>query len=73
VASEAERLLGGAGSAPAARLGLPENAPREELHRAAFYALRRWQGQAENPMFGRRAADACRVVVRTCEGILAPH
>jgi hypothetical protein len=73
VASEAERLLGGAGSAPAARLGLPENAPREELHRAAFHALRRWQGQAENPMFGRRAADACRVVVRTCEGILAPH
>jgi hypothetical protein len=73
VASEAERLLGGTGSAPAARLGLPENAPREELHRAAFHALRRWQGQAENPMFGRRAADACRVVVRTCEGILAPH
>jgi hypothetical protein len=73
VATEAERLLGGAGSAHSARLGLPENAPREELHRAAFHALRRWQGQAENPMFGRRAADACRVVVRTCEGILAPH
>jgi len=73
VSSEAERLLGGAGSAHSARLGLPENAPREELHRAAFHALRRWQGQAENPMFGRRAADACRVVVRTCEGILAPN
>ncbi len=71
VATEAERLLGGAGSAPAARLGLPENAPREELHRAACHALRHWQGQAENPMFGRRAADACRVVVRTCEGMLA--
>jgi hypothetical protein len=71
VAEEAERLLGGTGSAAFARLGLPENAPREELHRAAFTALRRWQGQAENPMFGRRAADACRVVVRTCEGILA--
>jgi hypothetical protein len=70
VATEAERLLGGAGSAPSARLGLPENTPREEVHRAAFHALRRWQGQAENPMFGRRAADACRVVVRTCEGIL---
>jgi hypothetical protein len=73
VATEAERLLGGAGSAPSARLGLPEHTPREEVHRAAFHALRRWQGQAENPMFGRRAADACRVVVRTCEGILAPH
>jgi len=73
VVEEAERLLGGTGSAPATRLGLPVDAPREELHRAAFHALRRWQGQAENPMFGRRAADACRVVVRTCEGILSPH
>ncbi|MGH3760319.1 dynamin family protein [Actinophytocola sp.] len=72
VAEEAERLLGGTGNAPPARLGLPEDAPREDVHRAAFDALRRWQGQAENPMFGRRAADACRVVVRTCEGILAP-
>ncbi|HEV7650950.1 MAG TPA: dynamin family protein [Actinophytocola sp.] len=73
VAEEAERLLGGTGSAPATRLGLPDNVPREELQRAAFHALRRWQGQAENPIFGRRAADACRVVVRTCEGILSPH
>ncbi|HWM00042.1 MAG TPA: dynamin family protein [Nocardioidaceae bacterium] len=73
VAEEAERLLGGAGNTPTARLGLPADAPREEVHRAAFGALRHWQGQAENPMFGRRAADACRVVVRTCEGILAPH
>jgi hypothetical protein len=24
-------------------------------------------------MFGRRTADACRVIVRTCEGILATH
>jgi hypothetical protein len=69
---EAERLLGGAGNAPAVRLGLAGDAPREELHRAAVTALRRWQGQAENPMFGRRTADACRVVVRTCEGILSP-
>ncbi len=73
VAEEAERLLGGSGSAPSARLGLPAGAPPDELHRAAFTALRRWQGQAENPMFGRRAADACRVVVRTCEGMLSPR
>lgn len=69
-AAEAERLLGGTGNAPPVRLGLPGDAPGAELHRAAFVALRRWQGQAENPMLGRRAGDACRVVVRTCEGIL---
>ena len=68
---EAERLLGDAGAAPAVRLGLPADATVEQLCRAADDTLRRWQRHAENPMFGRRAADACRVVVRTCEGILA--
>jgi hypothetical protein len=33
-------------------------------------ALSRWQDLAENPMTARAAADACRVVVRTCEGLL---
>ena len=28
------------------------------------------QDLAENPMTARAAADACRVVVRTCEGML---
>jgi hypothetical protein len=68
---EAERLLGDAGSTPAVRLGLPDEAGTEELRRAAYLALRRWQGHTENPLFGRRAADACRVLVRTCEGILS--
>jgi hypothetical protein len=63
-------VLGGAGNTPAARLGLPETAPPDELRRAAQDALRRWRGLAENPMLGRRAADACRVLARTCEGLL---
>jgi hypothetical protein len=71
ISEEAERLLGDAGVAPAVRLGLPPDAGAEHLHRAAHEMLRRWQRHAENPMFGGRAADACRVVVRTCEGILA--
>ena len=37
---------------------------------AALAALSRWQDLAENPMTARAAADACRVVVRTCEGML---
>lgn len=67
---EAERLLGDAGMSPAARLGLPSDADRATLRRAAHATLVRWQRTAENPMLGRRAADACRVLVRTCEGIL---
>jgi hypothetical protein len=71
IAAEAERLLGDEGVAPEVRLGLPIGVDRHELRRVAFAALRRWQGHAENPLFGRRAADACRVLVRTCEGIMA--
>jgi len=70
---EAERLLGGAGIAPAVRLNLPPGTGPGELSRAAHIALRQWQRHAENPMFGRRTADACRLIVRTCEGILAAH
>jgi hypothetical protein len=70
VAAEAERLLGDAGTAVPARLGLPPDIPPQEIRRAAFAALERWQRHAENPMFTRAATDACRVVVRTCEAML---
>ncbi len=71
LSEEAERVLGSAGTAPAVRLGLPVDGDRAQLHRTAIDLLQRWQGHAENPLLGHRAADACRVVVRTCEGILA--
>lgn len=70
-AEEAERLLGDGGSAPEIRLGLAPGAPPHELRRAGFAALERWQRHAVNPMLGRPAAEASRVVVRTCEGLLA--
>jgi Dynamin family len=69
-AEDAERLLGGEGNAPAARLGLPDVASPEILRKAAQDSLRHWRDLAENPMLGRRAADACRVLARTCEGLL---
>jgi hypothetical protein len=67
---EAERLLGGEGNTPTARLGLPEAATPEELRRAAQDSLRKWRRLAENPMLGRRSANACQVLARTCEGII---
>ncbi|MDQ4119668.1 MAG: dynamin family protein [Actinomycetota bacterium] len=68
---DAELLLGAAGPAPHLRVGLPPGAGPAELRSAAFAALRRWQHHAANPLLRRAATDACQVVVRSCEGILA--
>lgn len=73
--SEAERLLGGDGGAAAARLGLDPVASPGELRGAALDSLRKWRRRAESPLAGRGVADIARVVVRSCEGLLAalPH
>ncbi len=70
-AVEAEQLLGDAGAGAAARLGLPPDAPVAALRSAAFGALERWQRHASNPMYTRATTDACHVVIRSCEGLLA--
>ncbi|MGH3751535.1 MAG: dynamin family protein [Pseudonocardiaceae bacterium] len=71
VLDEAERLLGEAGGAPEVRLGQPPGSGADELRQAALEALARWRRRAENPLSGRAVADACRVVVRSCEGMVA--
>ncbi|WP_028924385.1 dynamin family protein [Pseudonocardia acaciae] len=71
VRTEAERLLGGDGGATAARLGLDPNADPRETQAAALEALSRWRRRAENPLSSRAQTDAARVVMRSCEGILA--
>lgn len=68
---EAERLLGGEGGSAAARLGLDPAAGESELRSAALEAVTRWQRRAESPMSSRMISDIARVVVRSCEGILA--
>ncbi len=69
--SEAERLLGGHGAATPNRLGLAPDAEPEQLREAVIAALGRWQRRAENPLSDRAASDRARVVVRSCEGMLA--
>ncbi|MBC3190528.1 dynamin family protein [Pseudonocardia sp. C8] len=66
----AERLLGGDGVHPLSRLGLPVGSGRDEAVRAAQLALVQWQRRAEHPSSGRDVREACRVLVRTCEGLL---
>jgi serine/threonine-protein kinase len=67
---EVNCLLGAYGTSAAERVGLPPDAPVEEVRAALEHALERWQQQAESPMSSRARSDAARVLVRTCEGLL---
>jgi hypothetical protein len=69
--AEMDLLLGGAGAAPTARLGLPADAPPERIAAEAREALARWQTLAEHPFSARELKMAARAVARSCEGILA--
>lgn len=71
-ADEVDRLLGGAGAAPAARLGLAPDAGVDELAAVLGQTIARWRARAESPMSSRAEAEAAGVLVRTCEGMLAP-
>jgi hypothetical protein len=69
--AEAERLLGNGGPRAAQRLGLPDDADPSDTRAALDRAIARWQRRAENPLSSRDAVDASRVLIRTCEGLLA--
>jgi hypothetical protein len=71
LATEARRLVGGVGTGLAARLGFEREPTGAELHGAVSDALRRWQDQAENHALGTGQRQAARVVVRSCEGMVA--
>jgi CBS domain-containing protein len=68
--AELDRVLGGEGTSPAARLGLGEGATVDELRRHALGAIDRWRRQAENPLSDAALVTAAQVAVRTCEGLL---
>ncbi len=68
---EAEQLLGGAGAGTRERLGLEGEPSAPEQRAAAMDALRRWRARGESPLTDRVTRDACHVLVRTCEGLLA--
>ncbi|GLZ35420.1 GTPase [Lentzea sp. NBRC 105346] len=69
--AEAERLLGGLGAGPSTRLGLGVHASTGEQRNAALDAVSRWRRRLENPLSSLAMADASRVIIRSCEGVLA--
>jgi hypothetical protein len=70
-ATEAEQLLGGFGISAEVRVGLDRGASSEHVRAAANDALRRWRERAESPVTDRATASACRIITRSCEGVLA--
>ncbi|GGH90639.1 dynamin family protein [Arthrobacter liuii] len=71
LAADAEQLIGGCGAAASRRLGVAPDSGPEVLAAEARRRLVRWRGAAESPLTARSALEACRVVIRSCEGILA--
>jgi hypothetical protein len=71
VLQEAERLLGAEGTDVRKRLGLALDASASEIGSALSTAITKWQRRAESPMSSREVSDAARVLVRTCEGLIA--
>jgi hypothetical protein len=69
--AEAARLLGGEGTGVAERLGLPADAAEDEQRTAALTAVLAWRDRADDPLAPRATVDACEVVARSVEGLLA--
>jgi hypothetical protein len=69
--AEARRLVGGNGTALAARLGIDPDAGVTELWGLGSQALYRWQCQAEDPLLTLAQRRVATAVVRSCEGMLA--
>ncbi|MDQ0146145.1 dynamin family protein [Pseudarthrobacter niigatensis] len=71
LAAEAERLIGGLGAEASQRLGVASGTGPEALAAEARGVLARWRRVSENPLTARSAVEVCRVVIRSCEGVLA--
>ena len=68
---DVERLLGVKGEAAHRRVGLGADVAAEEVVHRAAVELDRWHRKAEHPLTPVTTADAARVLIRTCEGIVA--
>jgi hypothetical protein len=68
---EALRLTGATGTSVADRLGTPDDTPRSHALALAGKAVDRWRVEAEDPDSPHHRRRAARIVVRSCEGVLA--
>jgi hypothetical protein len=62
-----DRALGGRGTSPATRLGLPPDTSPEQLRRAALLRLAHWRHLLEHPLLDQPTERAFRAAARGCE------
>ncbi|BDV31932.1 dynamin family protein [Microbacterium terricola] len=68
-ATAAQRLLGGSGTSALRRLGLRDDAEAWAIHARVDGVLGHWRRLAESPLSDRATSEACRVVIRSIEGV----
>jgi serine/threonine protein kinase len=64
-------LLGAHGTLAAERLQLPAGATVDELRTAALEQLGRWRRRTEHPLTSPELRDACLILSRACESVVA--
>ena len=69
--TRAELLLGVSGTLAHQRLGAESDTSARELAALATEQHSYWHSLAENPLMARDAAEAARVLTRSCEGLIA--
>ncbi|WP_299570240.1 dynamin family protein [uncultured Williamsia sp.] len=65
------RIVGGMGTDPAIRLGLPDDSDDDAIRAAALEAVRMWRARARHPLLDRPTSLACDAAARSAEGVLA--
>jgi hypothetical protein len=68
-ADEAERIIGGTGPSPSARLALPATATTAESRARLDELLARWRTLSESPLAERATVEVARSVIRSLEEV----
>ena len=66
-----DQTLGGQGTSPSARLGLPPDTTAVTLRTATGRLLTHWHAQLDEPLLDQPTTRAYRAAVRSCEAIIA--
>ncbi|MFN2536390.1 MAG: dynamin family protein [Pseudonocardiaceae bacterium] len=66
-----DHVLGGRGTSPTTRLGLPPDATPRHARAAALHAIRYWHDQLNEPLLDQPVIQTYHAAIRSCEAIIA--